>query len=348
MNTSGLSFSELLSQIRRAVDTRLQSRLEEQLGRAGAVHPDAEALVQSILDLSKRGGKRLRPALTWIGAKAAYEGFPLEDVVDAGIALELLQAYFLIHDDWMDGDAERRGGPTAHIALGQRYGSQALGDRSAILAGDYAIALSQECLAHVPLSGRAITRAFRVFAEMQMAAVLGQQLDVVGHPDRPELTYELKTASYTVLGPLELGAVLAGGTPELEQTLRKYARPAGVAFQLRDDLIGVFGDPAVTGKPRGGDLTSGKMTPLLLEARTRLPNRGRELLEGVFGNRHAARAEVETVVELIAASGAQQTIDARIDQLASEALTALESPTISPLGRRLLVEATEALVTRSS
>src|SRR5262245_15143459 len=137
-------------------------------------------MVSAVAELSRRGGKRLRPALAVLGFRAVRSRAHLDTALDAGVALELLQAYFLIHDDWMDGDSVRRGGPSVHALLTERLGSERLGAASAILAGDYAQALALEVLASLDVEAEIASRVLAAFAEMQLAAVAGQQIDLVG------------------------------------------------------------------------------------------------------------------------------------------------------------------------
>jgi len=182
---------------------------------------------------------------------------------------------------------------------------------------------------------------------MQVAAVEGQRLDLLADSD-PELTYELKTASYTVLGPLELGAALAGATPAQLKSFEGYARSAGVAFQLRDDLLNAFGDPKATGKPRGSDLRQGKKTPLVSEALRRLKGRDQKKIRLALGAQDASRAQIDEALTLISESGAREAIEARIDALTRAALKSLKRPLMKPLGRSLLEQATHELVERKS
>lgn len=305
-------------------------------------------MVAALRDLCQRGGKRLRPALVCVGARAADAEAELELALAAGVSLELLQAYFLIHDDWMDQDAERRGGPTAHVQLAQRFRSPHKGAAAAILAGDYAVALATALLSELKLSARRHAAVLRCFGEMQLDAVAGQTLDVIGETGDVELTYRLKTASYTVRGPLVLGALLAGGSPAVLRDLDAYSLPAGVAFQLRDDTIGVFGDPARTGKPRGGDLRAGKRTLLVELALARSGRKDRAALGKILGNTRATDARIEWAVAHLDACGARAEVEQRIAALSQAALTALEGSRCSPTGRELLAGALEALITRQA
>ena len=150
-----------------------------------------------------------------IGVTQGYAYYTMQGMLEddlrrfhqAGVALELLQAYFLIHDDWMDQDLERRGGPTVHAHLGRRFRSTSKGASAAILTGDYAVALATRVLANLDLPGRRLSGVLTCFADMQLDAVAGQGLDVIGRGRDVELTYRLKTASYTVRGPLIMGAL---------------------------------------------------------------------------------------------------------------------------------------------
>ncbi|HSC86000.1 MAG TPA: polyprenyl synthetase family protein, partial [Polyangiaceae bacterium] len=312
-------FSRLLVQIQRRTEPLLRRALTRSRREAKPLGPEVTDLVDAVQSLSLRGGKRLRPALLWVGAHAApgpvrgparstarsrntahREGAPTENsLLQFGVALELMQAYFLIHDDWMDGDEERRGGPTAHVALTRALGSPFLGERSAILAGDLALALAQRQVAELDVPCDRLVTSLRDFAEMQTAAVYGQQLDIVGRTEDPELTYALKTASYTVLGPLRVGASLAGAPAATRAALTRFSAPAGIAFQLRDDLIGVFGDPEKTGKPRGGDLRAGKRTWMLVQAQREATPAQRRLLTRVLGRRDAPTADLEAALGVL-------------------------------------------------
>ncbi len=342
------AFNALLRSVQNDVEARLLGYLDSTVEDAARHGSEVVDLVKALRDLCSRGGKRLRPALVAVGARAARSGVSLELALEAGVALELLQAYFLIHDDWLDHDSERRGGPTVHVHLGRVFRSTEKGAAAAILAGDYAVALATEALSHIELPARRASRVFACFAEMQRDAVAGQQLDIIGRTGDIERTYRLKTASYTVKGPLTLGALLSGGSPSLLTALDRFSVPAGVAFQLRDDLIGVFGDPALTGKPRGGDLKAGKHTLLLENALGRARGKDLAALRQVLGNRRASEKQVERAIGVIESSGAREAVEARIAELTTEASAALESKALSDEGRLLLRGAVEALTLRQA
>ncbi len=340
-------FFALLPTVRTEVEIRLRGFLETRLDVARRHGPEVLEMVSAVRDLCLRGGKRLRPALLVAGYRSASEHAPLEPALDAGVALELLQTYLLIHDDWMDGDLVRRGGPAVHAQLAKRFRSEHKGHASGILAGDYASAVALEALSHVELTGKVALSAMACFAEMQLDAIAGQQLDLIGGEYDVELAYQLKTGSYTVRGPLRLGAILASASPSTLRALDRFALPVGVAFQLRDDLLSAFGEPKRTGKPLGNDLRAGKRTALLV-AGLRLA-RGKDLrtLKHAVGNASATDAEVRAALVVLESSGARAAIEARVDELAVVALREIKRG-VTRQGALLLAGAAEALTSRRS
>jgi geranylgeranyl diphosphate synthase type I len=340
-------FLALLETLQPEIENRLGGFLDACVEGTRSLGPEVVALSREIRRLALRGGKRLRPALVVTGFRTVSSSLDLEPALDAGVALELLHTYFLIHDDWMDGDRVRRGGPAVHVALATRFGSEHKGNASAILAGDYALALACDALSRVEVRAERLRGAFSAFAEMQLGAVAGQQLDMVGQGRDVELGYALKTGSYTVEGPLKLGALLAGARPSLLTTLSRYARPAGIAFQLRDDLLSLFGDPARTGKPLASDLTSGKRTLLLRLALKRAKAAELKALRRVLGNPAAKLPALRAALAAMQATGAPELVERRIDELTQLALAELGRG-VGSSGRALLVGATAALASRRS
>lgn len=341
-------FLELLAETSADLEPRLIRVLDASLERSRGYGPEVANMVEAVASLCSRGGKRLRPGLCVVGALTRDAQADVEAAIEAGVALELLQAYFLIHDDWMDQDEERRGGPTAHVTLSKQFRSKALGERSAILAGDHAVGLATMQLATLRIDKSKLQKVFVQFAEMQLAAVAGQQVDIIGKTTNPELTYELKTASYTVRGPLLLGAEIAGANEKTKALLDAYSLPTGIAFQLRDDLIGVFGNPDHTGKPQGGDLKEGKNTSLVRWAQQRLPKAKRAALDTVLGNRKATKIQVARAIALLEDCGARDAIEERIATLKAEALGYLGgAKALSERSRVLLEGAVSALADRT-
>jgi geranylgeranyl diphosphate synthase type I len=323
--------------MRAALERALGPWLDERCERARSAGPEAYAVVDAVRELTVRGGKRFRATLVGIGYEACGgDGGPAR-VVLAGLAMELLQSYLLIHDDWMDGDDVRRGGPSVPAMLCDRLGGKIAGDHGAVLAGDFACALAQEALASVPVSGERTRDAMQILAGMQRDVILGQVRDLHDAPD-VELTYRLKTGAYTVCGPLRIGAALAGAPAELREGLARFAEPLGIAFQLRDDLLGTFGDPKATGKPTLGDITRGKRTALV--AALGDDEEARSLFAGAkSGDREAARALADRMIE----RGVKAKVERRLSDLCAEALARLADLAVDAKAKRVLESAVDAL-----
>ncbi|HEX3771493.1 MAG TPA: polyprenyl synthetase family protein [Polyangiaceae bacterium] len=337
-------FDAFMARVRAQVEARLEAWLDARVAAAREQGRDVFAVADGVRELTLRGGKRLRPVLLAAGY-VACGGADAETVTMAGVALELFQTYLLAHDDFMDGDAVRRGGPSLPALMRAGFAQHA--DAMAILAGDLACAWAQRALLEVDLPAERVLRASRELAKVHDQVVAGQVLDVVaasGDAPAVEAVHALKTASYTVRGPVLMGAHLAGGTDEQVAALTAFAEPLGVAFQLRDDVLGTFGDAAVTGKPTGNDLREGKRTALVVEA---LADVGAgAALARVLGRRDADGAEIQAAMAAIEACGARARIEARTFDLADRSREALEHAPLTPGGRALLERAAGALTER--
>jgi geranylgeranyl diphosphate synthase type I len=338
-------FIALTGAVQRVAEPRLRRIFAERVKAAAKYGDEVTALVAAVRELVLRGGKRLRPALVAAGLKAADGRAGVERAIDLGLSLEMLHTYLLIHDDWMDGDAVRRGGPTVHRLLARKLGSDEQGAWSAVLAGDYTLGVALD-LFRTASRGKRQSELLAAFTTMHEYAIFGQQLDITASAPDPELVYALKTGSYTVNGPLAMGALLGNGGPRLLSALERFSMPAGVAFQLRDDLLGAFGDPSVTGKPLGNDLVAGKQTLLVKSGLRRSRGAARRTLTGVLGQKGAKPAEVKRALAVLEESGARREVEERVAQLCADARRAIESKAIGEGGRKLLAGALTALAER--
>jgi geranylgeranyl diphosphate synthase type I len=339
-------FEPFRAEVKSLVDTALASWLYPHAAEAHAIGADAASMHDAVASLALRGGKRLRPVLL-VAGYLACGGERIEDVSPALVSIELLQAYLLIHDDWMDGDDVRRGGPSAHALLRERFGDERAGDVGAVLAGDYAMALAQRALFDTKLPAERVVKAALSLAKAQSDVCIGQLLDTRRSAAAQldvEAMHALKTASYTVTAPIAMGAALAGASGDSLAALARYSRPLGVAFQLCDDLLGTFGDPATTGKPRGNDIREGKRTALVVEIER--DRDGKRLLDRVLGVADAPDYELEALVARVEASGARGRVEARIAELAKQAGAALDGLALEPRGAALLRGAIVAMTER--
>ncbi|MFI7494276.1 polyprenyl synthetase family protein [Kocuria sp. M4R2S49] len=333
----------------RAEDERFVARLHEELeeffGRQrtvlGGISADALPLLDAVAALSA-GGKRLRARLCYWGWRAA--GGDPEDpaVVRAGAALELFQSAALIHDDVIDRSDTRRGAPSVHRRFesvhatgGWALDGAAFGVAAAILSGDLCLSWSEQLFTAASTTAHGGHRARAVFDLMRSEVMAGQYLDVQGEvagggQDRDGAVQRAldviryKSAKYSVEHPVVLGAALAGAPEPVLERCSAFALPLGEAFQLRDDVLGVFGDPAATGKPAGDDLREGKRTVLVGYVRTRGSEAQIARLEAALGRPDLTEEDVEELRALITACGALGSTEALIDGLSREAFTALD------------------------
>ena len=334
----------------RAIAADVESRLDQFLAcerdRWTGFDDDLTAAIDEIRRLVVSGGKRLRPAFchwAFVGAGGAA-GDPR--VVDAGAALELMHGFALFHDDVMDGAVSRRGTPTTHAryeaehsARGWAGEARRFGEGVAILVGDLAFVYADQLL-------RDASRvAWDIWNELRIELNVGQLLDILGSVRRvrdvaaAERISRYKSGKYTIERPLHLGAALAAPDriDELLPALSAFGLPLGDAFQLRDDVMGAFGDEAVTGKPVGGDLREGKPTPLLARAVAAASPAQRSTLDRV-GAADLDDRDVAAIQQVIVDTGALDELEARIAALTGEALHALEGVELTDEARAELAD----------
>jgi len=341
----GAPDSSWMVDVRERVDARLRAFLEAKQENARRTSPEGVELADSIARLTLRGGKRLRPAVLVASFQTVAPDGDLARTDDASAAIELLQSYLLIHDDWMDLDDERRGGPSTFAELRDRYDDAHLGASLAVLAGDLASAYAWELCVSAPFPEGRLRDGLAAFTRMQEEVFFGQHLDLTGSMDVARM-HDLKTGSYTVRGPLRLGALLGGASGEQLAALERFGDPLGLAFQIRDDLLGTFGDPSKTGKPAGNDLRAGKRTSLVRTAEERLSEAERAPLTAVFGMRDADDSAVAEAAELLVSRGIRKEVEDRLEALVAEAHEALRSGPFADLGRERLGALTELLARR--
>ena len=333
-----------LSRIAARVETRIASVLDVEVERWSAVDPDLAEPLCALRDLVGAGGKRLRPAFchwAYVGAGGRPED---PAVVDAGAALELLHTFALVHDDIMDGSATRRGTDTVHVQFeaghaldGWRGEARRFGEGVAILVGDLAFVYADQLLGGAPAA------AHQVFNELRLEVNVGQYLDLLGtargrvNECTARRISRFKSGKYTVERPLHLGAALAGRLDDLAAPLSGYGLPLGEAFQLRDDLLGVFGDADVTGKPVGEDLREGKPT-LLFAIAVKQASAADAALLGRYGAADLDEDDVAGLQDVLLTSGAVETVEGNIDRLVGEAVQALDRADLDDGARQALVE----------
>lgn len=334
-----------LAGIATRVDARLRALIDAEYARWVAFDADLAGPLGEVGRLVLSGGKRLRPAFTHWGFVAAGGDPAAASVVDAGAAFELMHAFALFHDDVMDDAASRRGNPTTHVvfadhhrAAGWAGEARRFGEGVAVLVGDLAFVYADHLLLGAPPS------AWAIWNELRVELNIGQLLDIVGgvsndrRRDKAERICRYKSGKYTIERPLHLGAALAAPerSAELQPLLSAYGLPLGDAFQMRDDVLGAFGEEAVTGKPVGGDLREGKPTPLLARAVDAASPAQRAVLDRV-GRPDLSDQEVAAIQQVIVDTGALDDLEATITRLTDEAIDAIRRADVATEARDELV-----------
>jgi geranylgeranyl diphosphate synthase, type I len=342
-----------------AVRTGVDAVLGEFLSAKAMQAPD-ECLLPIVAAIREyvTGGKRIRPVFCHCGWLAAGGDPDAHEVACIGAALELFHSFALIHDDIMDGSELRRVGPAMHVRLAglHRDGADPVAARrfavnAAILVGDLCLVWSDELLHAANLAPARLAAARPLLDTMRTEVMAGQYLDLEspGECDwlsRAWRTIWLKTAGYTVERPLQLGAALAGADRALLTACTAYGRPLGEAFQLRDDLLGVFGDPSRTGRSRLDDLREGKETVLIALTWQRASTQDRALLRALHGDPHLDESGAAVLRDIVRSTGADATVERLVRTRVDQALTALARAPIPGHVRGALTELAERVATR--
>jgi len=346
--------------LRERIGVELAAFLAERAAELAEISADLGSVATTIRDFVLDGGKRLRPAFGYWGWRGAG-GTATSDaaVVRAVAALELVHAGALIHDDVMDGSATRRGAASVHERFADLHRSSAwtgapagFGRAAAILLGDLTLVWADEMLASARLSIESVGRARPAYDAMRTEVMAGQYLDVLAQA-QPSVTASqalrvarYKSAKYTVERPLHLGGLLHGCSTALLDCYSAYGVPVGEAFQLRDDLLGVYGDPGVTGKPAGDDLREGKRTALIALALEHGSNSEVAVVQRLLGDPLLDDAGVATLRAAIDDSGAPARVEALITERLDRGVVALAGGQVEPVAAAVLAGLAEMSATR--
>ncbi|MET9200443.1 polyprenyl synthetase family protein [Gordonia sp. NPDC003585] len=345
-----------------SVDAVLRTHVGGHTDRLAAIHSDVNPLAD-YLNCALTGGKRLRALLCLWGARAAAGGDLPAGAVGVAAAIELFHLAALIHDDVMDHSDQRRGMPTAHRHFADRHATdrltgdpEAFGQAVAILAGDLCLTWSDDLFTDAvrTLSPAVRDRTRDVWSTMRDETVAGQYLDVLGQTlpstsmARTRVVLHYKSAKYTVAQPLRLGGVLGCASDDLLIAYESLGLAAGEAFQLRDDLLGVFGDAAQTGKPVVDDIREGKRTLLVAVATDRANRTQLAEIERSLGNPDITDEDLHAVCDVLRQTGAVDHVERRIDELAADALSAVDGLPIDDTSRSALQQLISRCVWRTS
>ncbi|MFJ4029268.1 polyprenyl synthetase family protein [Paenarthrobacter sp. NPDC089989] len=344
-----------VSHVKTRVDAILEAFLERQ--DQSACGSEISVFTKFLRKMLAAGGKRIRPRLCIVGWSCVSDEVPPPLVYRIAASLELFHAFALIHDDIMDKSATRRGLPTAHHALAAHLrhfpSADQLGNNAAILLGDLALGWSYDLIQPEPHEERQLPVPYRVLSMMRTETAVGQYLDLLASaPASPCLAtawkvVQYKTAKYTFERPIQIGALLAGATDDQVRALSAFAVPLGEAFQLRDDLLGIFGDPKLTGKSVLDDLREGKHTVLMCAAFERATASQVRRLRRHLGNARLTSDGAQECRDILLATGADKVVEDLISSRFRASLEFLDAADIRPTAKAALHQLASNTVARS-
>lgn len=331
-----MTAKKILENFKKKFEPQLAAYFEEKLRQAGEIDAIAEEAVHMIKDYTMSGGKRIRPAVMYFGYLAAG-GEDGEKIMKTSMSMELLHSFLLIHDDIIDKDASRHGTATIHeryAKIGKKYSlakdSRHFGNSMAIISGDMAASMACDIIFNSDFSSDLIVRSLDKLQKIVYVTIPGEMIDVIisysGEATEDQILkmYEAKTARYTFEGPLHLGSLLAGGGDAICKQFSAYALPLGKAFQIKDDILGIFGDEKKIGKPVGSDIIEGKQTLLFVKA---LENGNREQKKAIrqyLNKENLLEEEIEDFRRIMEDTGALEYSENLARKFADESIEALE------------------------
>lgn len=354
---------DFLRSFRNRFDPALKAYLRRKTEAFARVHPLGERMASVMSDFVTADGKRLRPALVELGYRAS--GMPTtSDILQPGIGVELLHGFFLVHDDVIDRSDLRRNRPTVHRVFANQCATALAGlnpaerehfaHSMAILIGDLACSMAYESLITSAFAPERIIAALHHMHRMMDATVIGEGLDIL-LPHRQTVTqddiltvHRLKTALYTIVCPLQLGMTLGGATEDYVRMAELYGISVGIAFQIQDDYLGLFGDEREVGKPVTSDVTEGKKTLLTVFALEHATAAGRDRLHQLLGKASITADELDDVRAIVRASGAVAFSDQTARQYVDQGTAALATADIPDDVRTILYAIAEYIVQRTT
>jgi geranylgeranyl diphosphate synthase type I len=356
-----MDFVEFVKAEKQKTDQQLTVSLKRFIQASRQIDPEYGEFARAITDLATRGGKRLRPLLVRLSHDLVAEENPGFDLVQASIYVELLHLFMLVHDDIADRDLRRYGGPTLEVVFQDRLQSRLgktdkhFGTSLALIAGDLLHVLGNGVMIDADIPETVRLQTLRHMQRVLHQVIAGWHIHfwqnqiplVEASSERYLKGMELVSASYTVQGPLELGLILAEKQVEFSKPLNQLGYHVGMAFQIQDDILGVFGDPKVTGKPAGNDIREGKKTLLVLEAYDKASIAEKKVLEQIVGDPDISQKQLDSVKEIITTSQAFEHSKSQAHQHIENAIKILDSlKGVNSKPQQRLKELAEFMVSR--
>lgn len=348
-----------LDTLAKKVASRIDELLSDEIDRWNVLDSELGEPLEFLKEMVLAGGKRLRPAFSYWAYVGAGGDPDSDEILNAGCALELLHTFAIIHDDIMDGSLTRRGLVAIHKRFQDKHEgifcageSRRFGEGVAILLGDMAFVYADKMLSNVP------EEAQRVFTELRLEVHVGQYLDLLGSANaitkkrfsvnKARKISLYKSGKYTVERPLHLGVALLGKLEQFGASLSRFGLPLGEAFQLRDDILGIFGDESIIGKPVGEDLREGKPTVLAAIAMERADGADAEFFKRRFGADDLSDEEIAEFGEIYRRTGSKTEVEGLIERLRDQAVAALRVAGLSGEASRELEELADYVVNRAT
>ena len=355
-----MNINDHLAELKKQIETELGSFFKLKIGRAKVDNKPEELIemIENLKNFTLNSGKRIRPILFYFGYILAG-GKNKTEALKTSIAIELAHSYLLIHDDIIDQDDIRRGDLSMHYKYEKEHKSRVknsnlkhFGISMGIIVGDLASTFGYEILINsdfsLDLKIKAISKLNYIIAN----TIAGEALDVIlaEYPnvkiDRVFEMQKYKTAKYTIEGPLHLGAILAGADEKFLESLSKFAVPVGIAFQIQDDIIGIFGDEKKIGKPVGSDIKEGKKTFLISKAMEKADDDQKNILNSALGNENISIEDVDKVRNIIIKTGSLEFSKAKAQELINDAKKSLNDSDISEENKKFLCDLADFIAGR--
>ena len=301
-------FKEELKGYQDSINTELNLFFSRKLRQTSNLDSSSRDLVNKCREFNLRGGKRIRPILVIMGYKLLKDKCS-DQVTKAALAVELMESFLLVHDDIIDNDSLRRGKPTLHKVYGKEKGDDVYGKNMALLAGDLLAIFGSEAILATGFNNKLKASAVEKFNGIIINTIFGQALDYSGNfnddfsADYIKRIHVLKTAKYTIEGPLHIGAVLAGAKEKHLKLISGFSIPLGQAFQIKDDILNVFGSEAAIGKPVASDIREGKKTLLVSKALEKANEKQKSFIRYCLGNKTLKQSEIARIKRIIEDTG---------------------------------------------
>ena len=331
------------------VDKELKLFFDKKIEETKNIDPSSVEALELLKDYTLRGGKRIRAAMLYYGYACFKE--PNNELIKTSMAMELVQSYLLIHDDIIDNDDLRRGKDTVHVSYKKLYTEKNIGKSLAILLGDIACCLANEILAESNFNDELKNKAINEMNKVIRKVNYGQILDVLGEiKDFNEgdvlFLYKLKSATYTIEGPLHIGATLAGANEEDLRQLSRYAIPLGLAFQIRDDINGTFGDEKKTGKSSDSDIKQGKRTLMMLKAMNEDEETRNYIVSKLEKKKSISKEDISIIKKILIEKGSLDYCKELADKYVHEAIGFIKNTDFTEEGKDFLINIADYIANR--